>query len=331
MNAAEAAVLEVPTARLSAIPQTVTGEHDLEVERKPCPWSSAVGRAWRLWRPRLILMVTLMIGCGLIHLAAQPKPTGPAAGSSLRRPQHAAGSQWSPTSRRFRVATYNIHGAKGRDGRRDLARIARDLEGVDFVALNEVHGASWLSREDQSASLGDMLRMPSLFAPSARFWRHYDTGNGLLSALPLIWWQRVPLERHAERSFRNCVLAEVAVDHQPVRVLLTHVCRSQEADRQAQLRAVIALFLCLEEPAVLLGDLNSTAADPQLAALLARGDVEDAVGGHLPPEEAAREAFRIDWILTRGLRSTAGGVVESGASDHPLVWAELQLMEEDGS
>ena len=105
-------------------------------------------------------------------------------------------------------------------------------------------------------------------------------------------------------------------------MLLTHVTRGDDRDRQTQLRTVIALFRALAEPAILLGDMNSQADDPQIRALLDTPGVVDPVGEVLGSEAPSR----IDWIITRGLRCLDAGVVETEASDHPLVWAEVELL-----
>ena len=83
---------------------------------------------------------------------------------------------------------------------------------------------------------------------------------------------------------------------------------------------MISLYLALSEPAILLGDLNSDAGDPQIRRLLATPGVTDAVGKILGP----RDQPRIDWIITRGLRCVDAGIRDSGASDHQAVWAELE-------
>jgi len=56
--------------------------------------------------------------------------------------------------RGFRIATYNIHKARGMDGRMSIERIARVLEQVDadIVALQEVISHEGRSIEDHQAS-----------------------------------------------------------------------------------------------------------------------------------------------------------------------------------
>lgn len=226
----------------------------------------------------------------------------------------------------IRLGAFNIHGGKGTDGQRDLDRVANCLDGLDFIALNEVHGQTTLGTPDQAEQLGERLVMAWLFAPAERRWWHSEFGNGLLTNVPVAFWQRIPLPREFDRSWRNMVLVGLecrTAKQEPytIRVLLTHVNRRYDAERQAQLQAVISLYLALAEPAVLLGDLNSTADDPQMQQLLQTPGVSDAVGEKCPTKTPGR----IDWIIVRGLRCLEAGVRDDGASDHPLVWAELAL------
>ncbi len=86
---------------------------------------------------------------------------------------------------------------------------------------------------------------------------------------------------------------------------------------------MIDQYLALPPPAVLMGDLNSEAKEPEICRLLAASDVIDAVGQKL----GAAAPPRIDWVFVRGLRVLDAGLRDNGASDHPLAWAELALLE----
>ncbi|HYB96596.1 MAG TPA: endonuclease/exonuclease/phosphatase family protein [Vicinamibacterales bacterium] len=84
-----------------------------------------------------------------------------------------------------RVATYNIHRARGLDGRTRLERIASVLAAIDadIIALQEVVGASPL-KAGQAAELGAALGMGWVMAPT----RHLRTalfGNVVLSRFPI--------------------------------------------------------------------------------------------------------------------------------------------------
>ena len=267
-------------------------------------------------RKRLLVLLALALLVGLAHHASLPVPTGPAEGTAI---QGEALHERPASSATFRVGTFNIHGCKGADGRRDVDRVARCLEGLDFVALNEVHGPWFWQSGDQSAELGRRMGLAWQFAPGTRSWYHYEFGNGFLSGLPVVSWKRIPLEHAADRGYRNAVRVDLRHAGQTIHAVLSHVTRHDDASRERQLRQVIDLFLSLPEPAVLLGDMNSTAEDARIRDLLAVRGVSDPVGDKL----GAKSAGRIDWIFTRGLRTVDAGMRDDGASDHPMVWAEL--------
>lgn len=262
------------------------------------------------------IALVLLVG-GVYWHASRHTPTGPAEGvgvqGEITRPP--------PKRKTIRVATFNIHGGKGKDGRRDLDRTAECLHDLDFVALSEVRGPRLGQSQDQARRLGQKLGMAWLFAPAVRVWYYEEFGNGLLTMLPVDFWQRIPLSRNYGRSHRNAVLVALRHGDRTIHVVLTHICRRHDPERRAQLRAVISLYLSLAEPAILVGDMNSDADDPQIQQLLATPGVADPVGEILGQEAAGD---RIDWIFTRGLRCVDAGILENEASDHPMVWAELQ-------
>ena len=261
----------------------------------------------------LVLLVTL---AGLVWLASWPQPTGPAEGTKLESP-----AAWTaPVSRdSFRVGAFNIHGCTGPDGRRDVDRVADCVKDLDFVALNEVHGPRPWESDDQAALLGRRLGVPWLFAPATRDWHTLDFGNGLLTSLPVESWQRIPLAADNGRGYRNAVLVRVRQREQTISVLLTHIVRSDDVTRRAQLHEAVDRFLDLPLPSMFLGDLNSEASEPEVRRLLATPGVGDAVGQKL----GSRAPPRIDWIFVRGLRVLDAGLRDDGASDHPLAWAEV--------
>ncbi len=81
------------------------------------------------------------------------------------------------------------------------------------------------------------------------------------------------------------------------------------------------MFLSLQEPAILLGDLNDGAKNKEISALLASPGVHDPID-----ERLGANAGRVDWILTRGLRTVNVGRTEAGASDHEFFWADLEFL-----
>jgi len=245
--------------------------------------------------------------------------TGPAAGVGLedfpsRRPA---------ASSTVRFGTLNIASGRGPDGNRDLDRVARSLASVklDFVALQEVRGQCPRREDNQAARLGRSLECGWLFAPAETQWYCRQFGNGVLSRLPVRQWQRIPLPRVRARSCRNAVSLEVDIGlGRRLSVLATHLTQRNPRDRQAQLKVVVRRFLALDEPAMLLGDLNTPPDAPAIRELLAHPGVDDPIGRLVP--EAPKG--RVDWILLRGLRAVAAGMSDKPVSDHPLYWVEIE-------
>jgi endonuclease/exonuclease/phosphatase family metal-dependent hydrolase len=262
----------------------------------------------------LLLLLTV-----LLWHTAQPRAVGPAEGTQLDGPNPTTDHR-PPATGHLRIGAYNIHGGVGTDDCRDLDRVAKNVEGLDFVALNEVHGSAWSLRDNQAAALGRLMNQSWLFAPASQSWSGALFGNGLVTRVPCDSWQRIPLKPLPGHGQRNAGVVDLNQNGRKVHILLTHIVRGQLVPREEQLAEVIAIFLALPEPAVLLGDLNSTSDSPTLAKLLARKDVIDAIG----QTTGDKKPGRIDWIIVRGLRCVAGGVRDNGGSDHPLVWAELE-------
>lgn len=270
--------------------------------------------------PAWLLVVLLGVGW-IVGDGSRCRPADPNSPVSL----HGDVALTSPRNPVLRVATFNIHGGRGRDKQQDLARTAAVFSALappDLVGLNEVRG-TWNSAwwPDQAADLGQRLGMQSAFIPTERRWWHEHFGNGLLSRIPLSQIHRVPLAGTRGKAFRCAVLAQVEFEGQSVQILSVHV--DSQADRERQLGAVLSLFVGLQPPALLIGDLNSNREDPQMRALLTRTDVVDALQD-APPDQRGRQ--HIDWILARGLRCRTGQLIDNEASDHPAAFAELELL-----
>jgi len=263
-----------------------------------------------------MVAAVLLVG-GIFWAGERRVPAGGAEGATLNGAIAAA----SRTPGSFRVGSFNIHSGKGVDRQRDIARTADCLRDMDLVALNEVIGSTPWRDWNQSQQLGEALACQWLFAPTESRWWHGSFGNGLLTRLPAYYWQRIPFNLAGSHTHRNLVLTAVDVDGARVNVVLTQLDSRDLDRRQNQLRAAGELFLSLAEPAILMGDLNSRANDEQLRRILDAPGVIDALstGG------ASSDPGRIDWILTRGLKVVTSGATDTGASDHPFVWAELEV------
>jgi endonuclease/exonuclease/phosphatase family metal-dependent hydrolase len=275
-------------------------------------------------RRRAARWLALAVGCTavLAWTASLRVPSGPAEGTALNGLEATQSCVTTTTAREtFRVATFNIHGGRGIDGVRNLDRTAECLVGCDLIALNEVRGRYFWQAADQAEILGDTLDMPWLFAPAECRWWHFDFGSALLTRLPVSHWQRIPLARTGGNTHRNLLLAAADFNGRKINIVITHLDSRDPERRQSQMRAVSDLFLSLSAPALLLGDLNASADDPQIQRVLSMPGVVDALAN--APGDDAME--RIDWILARGLHPKCAGICVKGASDHSCYWADLEL------
>jgi endonuclease/exonuclease/phosphatase family metal-dependent hydrolase len=272
-------------------------------------------------RRRFARLVAIVLSAVLaVAFFSQRVPCGPSAGR-LDVPV-AAAPVLANEPAQLRIGTYNIHGCKGTDGVRDPARIAEVVRGADFVGLNEVHGPSAWAGGNQATTLGGLLGMTPLYAPTEDPWLAAQFGNGLLTRVAVDHWQVVPLPRIYGKSYRNLLHVQArAANGTSVNIVVTHLDRSDDRERREQLQTVGNYFLSLAAPAVLLGDLNSDAGEAYLRLMLIAPGVVDALSEKLRDQTPRH----IDWILVRGATVADAGLTEAGPSDHPYVWADLVI------
>lgn len=159
----------------------------------------------------------------------------------------------------IRVATYNIHRARGLDGRTRLERIAAVLATVDadIVALQEVVGASPL-KPGQAAELGAALGMGWVMAPT-RHWRTALFGNVVLS--------RLPVRHHVQHDLtwktcepRNVQRVDFEVDSHLLHFYNVHLGTALlERRHQAARLASLVHDRRVTGPKIVLGDFNEWA------------------------------------------------------------------------
>jgi len=272
-------------------------------------------------RRRLQLLIVFALSIGVsagLWCAGRRRPAGPASGSSL---QSVDSSTTRPTlaDNTFRVATMNIDGGQGKDGRLDLSRTAKNFQRINIIGLNEVHAGGLFSSDNQAHQLASLLKLPYQYLPAERRWGKDSFGNALLSDLPIQKWDCQTLPSRPGLAFRNYTLADVNVNSTLVHVVITHV--DWKAGGDEQLQQVGDVFLNLPTPAILMGDMNHGRSDSNIQRILHSPGVIDAVPADIQPPESVR----VDWIFIRGLKSIDAGVVDFGASDHPAYWAQLQL------
>jgi endonuclease/exonuclease/phosphatase family metal-dependent hydrolase len=285
-----------------------------------CDWKSspsarpARGRAyWPLRLTLLVAAVTLIIG----EIQTPADPVQPLV---VERTDRLVDRNLSPT---LRIATFNIHAGVGRDGVRDLGRTADSLSNLDIAALQEVRNPLLSYDGPQISNVADQLRMAWIFVPAERRWWHNDYGTGLLTRIALDDCLRIPLPTANRRRFRAALLTNFLHQGRSVHLLAVHIDLDEELNtHDTQLRLVADLFLSLQEPAILVGDLNDVSTHPEIARLLKTPGVHNALAGIPGPTVKTNP---IDWIFTRGFDTVRGEWLANPASDHPVARAELKL------
>lgn len=154
----------------------------------------------------------------------------------------------------LKIATYNIHGAVGADGRCAPSRIAAVLSEIDadVIALQEVPlgGASTpdvlaylQAHTGFHAAAGATMSSPE---------REY--GNAVLSRYPVVATRTIDLSFGA-REPRGALDADIDCNGHMIRFIATHLGLSA-AERRSQVQTLLAAFDTREMPVILTGDLN---------------------------------------------------------------------------
>lgn len=155
---------------------------------------------------------------------------------------------------RVSLASYNIHGCIGRDGRYDRARILDVLCELqaDVFALQEVESVrggldllSYLAEGTGTTALAG----PTLTLQEGHF------GNALLTRFPIANVERVDLTFH-RREPRGALGADLDCGGVTLRAVATHLGLGPR-ERRFQVRRLLKLFRTPRDwPAVLMGDFN---------------------------------------------------------------------------
>lgn len=152
------------------------------------------------------------------------------------------------------VATYNIHGAVGADGRFNPERIVAVLQEIraDIIALQEVPlgGINFPNVLEmlQKATGMSGAEGPTRHGPERRY------GNAVLSRYPIRAQRAIDLS-FGSREPRGALDADVDCHGHPLRVVATHL-GLRLAERRDQIRRLLQVFDTGRMPVILLGDIN---------------------------------------------------------------------------
>src|SRR5437867_3106974 len=189
------------------------------------------------------------------------RPRGP---RSTSRPRHARGTctrSSAPIMRtarmadgpRIRLATYNIHRARGLGGRERVDRVVAGIEEIDasVVALQEVLAP-------QARALVEATGMTGVFGPTRRLPQGLY-GNLCLSRFPLVAHRRYSLTCRPFEP-RGCLRVDLAVPElgsARLHIFNVHLgLRYQERVQQVRMLARIFGRSRVSGPRVVLGDFN---------------------------------------------------------------------------
>jgi endonuclease/exonuclease/phosphatase family metal-dependent hydrolase len=160
-------------------------------------------------------------------------------------------------ARRLTVASYNIHRCIGRDGRRDVERVARVIQSLDadIIALQEVESRRSSAGEPlQMDVLAHLVDLTAISGPTIeREDGHF--GNALLTRLPTGAVRKLDLTfRHREP--RGAIDVDFDVAGTRVRVIGTHLGLLPRERRYQVQRILETVAEQHDGVTVLLGDLN---------------------------------------------------------------------------
>jgi endonuclease/exonuclease/phosphatase family metal-dependent hydrolase len=148
----------------------------------------------------------------------------------------------------FRVASYNVHGCVGCDGKEDAARVAAVIGELDCdaVGLQEVNHAKLISA----------ITGMALIEGTPHTWHDRHVGNALLTR------RKVLAVRRHEFGLDGCepraaIDADLEVAGEKLRVIVTHL-GLPPAERRYQVKKLLLLIkeTPLHERVVVLGDIN---------------------------------------------------------------------------
>lgn len=237
------------------------------------------------------------------------------------------------TNGNFRVMTYNIRHAEGRDGKINPNRIA-DLikqENADIVALQEVDkGMTRTQRRDLPAELAALTGMTCIFSNNHSI-QGGEYGNAILTRFPVLSATNLHYRRVQEVETRGLLQVTLTVHGRPLIFMATHLNHStNDISRWSNLDEIETIIgQSAGQPMVLCGDFNSRPASRIHRRLQNRLDdvwllVGSGYGYTIPSEKPNR---RIDYIWLpkdQSLLPLKTWIPDSDASDHLPVVAELR-------
>jgi len=229
--------------------------------------------------------------------------------------------------------TYNIHVGVGMDKRLDLKRIADVInhEHPDLVGLQEVdRGVKRTEGKDEIGELAAMTHMDYAFAHNLDY-QGGQYGVAILSRFLIqkIDHQKFENKREAER--RGMIRVEVEIDGRKVNFVTTHLDYQYEDGRVFETEQLLRFLDGLKGPLIVVGDLNDEPAGGAYKLMLTKftdawpGGRAKGDGLSYPADKPAKRIDYIFYGIADGVRAKKASLVNTLASDHLPVVAELEL------
>ena len=229
--------------------------------------------------------------------------------------------------------TYNIHVGVGMDKKLDLPRIAGviNAQHPDLVGLQEVdRGVTRTQQIDEIAELAKLTNMDYAFAFNLKY-QGGQYGVAILSRTPIRTTDhRLYLNtREAER--RGFIRAQVNVGKVFLNFVTTHLDYQHDDERLFETKQLLAALKDIKEPLIVVGDFNDVPSGAAYKLMRQQFDDawmdsnKDAEGFSYPADKPAK---RIDYIFARasdGIKTKRAWIVETLASDHVPVVADLEI------
>ena len=227
------------------------------------------------------------------------------------------------------AAQYNIRSGRSMAGDKNLEGQAAVLRaiGADVISLNEVRmGTTDSDGKYQADELGRMLGMHSVFGRAIDI-AGGEYGVAILSRYPIAAVKNTPVpnvpEGGREPHFepRTVLLADAETPDGIVHVITSHFGLSH-AEQVNAVDTVCAVVDRLDGPVIFMGDLNVTEDDPVLRPLDER--MESVFrGSDVLTFSSEDPVSRIDYLYIRGFKAQKNACVDTQASDHRPIWAQL--------
>ncbi|MEB1808589.1 MAG: endonuclease/exonuclease/phosphatase family protein [Bacillaceae bacterium] len=227
------------------------------------------------------------------------------------------------TDEMITVTTYNVRYGKGLDNRVNIQRTIEVLRSLDsdIISLQEIERYSIRSKfKDQVQIIAKELEMNAVFYPSISYPGIYY-GNAILSRFPIESTDRISF--FSKRENRSAILSKINIsEEQSIYVINTHL-GLNEGERLAAIKKIYERLSQIEEPVILMGDLNSLPTKKEYQmwdSYLTKSNVGDPIQTYYSRE------WQIDYIFhSKEFVVSQTNVLKNDASDHYPVTAELSL------